>query len=380
MEEEIRLPDGETARKQSKGPGACQFSCQMRWSLLRYPGKMRPPASIVILLSALTLPVGVLRLSAQEGSGRIAPPPVPPAPGGPAVPSMPVAPAQPLVSEFATAPDTAPVAQPVGPGAPAGGAPAAPAPPMVATPADLVAAPVAPAAAPVPMGATISQMQSDARIIEPERPERVPVYPDDPESAWWEINPHYAFDRAQREQKPLLLLFTGVWNTQAMALSQEVFSTKSFNEYVKEHLVICYLSYPRNYSDAPDALRRLKDKFKVKGYPNVLIFNPNGEVERGIRGYRTGRPVDYFNQLTAACAPVLESIKVQKASLVARGYRDWSNYLGKLVFAKFVQRDATRVILEDASGQRWNVPVNDLAPDDQRLVESFPAVAKVAAP
>ncbi|MBL9159669.1 MAG: thioredoxin family protein [Verrucomicrobiales bacterium] len=323
-------------------------------------------ASLVPTLLALSALVGGVTVVAQEPGGRIAPPPVPPAPGSP--------------SEFATDQPVDPptVAAPV---AAVPVAPAAPAAPMVATPAtptDLAPAPAAPTAAQPPMGATISQMQSDARIIEPERPERVPVYPDDPESAWWEINPHYAFDRAQREQKPLLLLFTGVWNPQAMALSQEVFSTKSFNEYVKENLVICYLSYPRNYTDAPDALRRLKDKFKVKGYPNVLIFNPNGEVERGIRGYRTGRPIDYFNQLVATCTPVLESIKVQKSQLVASGYRDWSNYLGKLIFAKFVQRDATHVILEDASGQRWTVPVNDLAPNDQRLAESFPAVARIA--
>lgn len=332
-------------------------------------------ASLVPTLLTLALVVGSETIVAQDGAGRIAPPPVPAAPGGAA---LPVAPAQPLASEFATAPDTPPVAVPVGPGAPAGVPPVAPPAPMVATPADLAPSPVAPTATQVPMGATISQMQSDARIIEPERVERHRIFEDDPESAWWEVNPHFAFDRAQREQKPLLLLFTGVWNPQAMALSQEVFSTKSFNEYVKEHLVICYLNYPRNYSDAPDALRRLKDKFKVKGYPNVLLFNPSGEVERGIRGYRTGRPVDYFNQLVGACTPVIESIKVQKAQLVASGYRDWSNYLGKLIFAKFVQRDATHVILEDASGQRWNVPVNDLSPDDQRLAESFPAVAKIA--
>jgi hypothetical protein len=332
---------------------------------------MRRFASIVPNLVTLAYMAGGSALWAQDGGGRIAPPPLPPAPASGSGDTLPLPPAQPAPSQPVAAPVATPVAEPVGPSVPTSSL-------MVATPADFSPAPPPPAAVPPPGGATISQMQSDARIIEPERSERVPVYPDDPESAWWEINPHYAFDRAQREQKPLLLLFTGVWNTQAMALSQEVFSTKSFNEYVKEHLVICYLSYPRNYSDAPDALRRLKDKFKVKGYPNVLIFNPNGEVERGIRGYRTGRPIDYFNQLVTACRPVLESIEVQKTQLVARGYRDWSNYQGKLVFARFVQRDATHVILEDASGQQWTVPQNDLSPDDQRLAESFPAVAKVA--
>lgn len=230
---------------------------------------------------------------------------------------------------------------------------------------------------PQPMGPTVSQMQSRGSVIESVRPERVKVYPEDPESAWWEINPRYAFARAQREQKPLMLLFTGMWNTQAMALSKEVFSTKSFNEYVKENLIICYLVYPRNITDAPDSLRNIKEKFKVRGYPNVLIFNPNGEVERGIRGYRTGRPVDYFWELKNTCQPVLNAIVEQKKGLVPYGYRDWSNYQEKLIFAKFVDRDKAWTRLQDVSGEIWTIKINDLAPDDQRLVESFPAKESV---
>lgn len=250
-----------------------------------------------------------------------------------------------------------------------------PAPPP---PGDLVPAPAPAVSSTLPTGPVVSERQTGSRVVEIERPERVPVYPDDPESAWWEVNPSYAFLRARREQKPMLLLFTAIWNPQAMALSEEVFATKSFNEYVKENLVICYLSYPRNITDAPDSIRRIKDKFKVKGYPNVLIFNPNGEVERGIRGYRSGRPVDYFNRLTAACQPVLASVEEQRAELVARGFRDWSNYLGRLLFAKFVERDATHLVLLDAVGQRWTLPINDLAPEDQRMAESFPPVPRLA--
>jgi len=321
----------------------------------------------------ILLPVGILigpsRLGAQDEDGRVnAPAPPPPA----APQAMPVAvPAAPGQDEFAPGPMT--------PGELPASAPSVTATiepgemvipskkPIITKPTDKV----------VPTGATISEMQSQSRVLEDQRPERVQVFPEDPDSAWWEINPHYAFDRAQREQRPLMLLFTGIWNTQAMALSQEVFATKSFNNFVKENLVICYLNYPRNYTDAPDALRKIKDRFKVKGYPNVLIFNPNGEVERGIRGYRTGRPIDYFNDLVGACRPVIESIRVQKAELVARGYRDWSNYLGKEIFARFVKHDGVRVVIQDASGQRWTIPLNDLAPEDQKMVESFPKVDKL---
>lgn len=218
----------------------------------------------------------------------------------------------------------------------------------------------------------ISSLQSQARVIENVRPERVKVYPDDPFSAWWEINPHYAFDRAQLEQKPLLLLFTGIWNTQCMSLSEEVFSTKTFNEYVKENLIICYLNYPRNITDAHEKLREIKNKFKVRGYPNVLIFNPNGEVEKGIRGYRSGRPIDYFNQLKVACTPVLASIEQQRAELVKRGYRDWTNDFGDVIFARFEKRNTEKVILRDVSGEDWMMDIRDLSLDDEKFVESFP--------
>lgn len=312
-----------------------------------------------------------LRLAAQEQPGRVEPAaalPTAPVTQGVPKPGLPMPSATDAFAPGPEARGTPPVAVPIEPGE------------MTAAPSNTPAAmPITPATVSpaAPKGATISEMQSQSRVIEDERPERVQVFPDDPESAWWEINPHYAFDRAQREQRPLMLLFTGIWNTQAMALSQEVFATKSFNNYVKENLVICYLSYPRNYTDAPDALRKIKDRFKIKGYPNVLIFNPNGEVERGIRGYRTGRPVDYFNELTAACRPVLESVRAQKEALTSRGYRNWSNYLGKAIFAKFIRHDGVRVMLEDASAQKWTVPINDLAPEDQKMVESFPGVDKI---
>jgi hypothetical protein len=322
---------------------------------------MKSETPIFTLFSLLIAgAIGAASLTAQEPTGRIAPPTLPP-PAEPATnPPPPASTDLPASPPAAGNPATPPVAVPIGP--------------------DMANPPVAPPVLPAsvvptaPTGATISEMQSQSRVIEDLAPERVQVFPDDPDSAWWEINPHFAFDRAQREQRPLMLLFTGIWNTQAMALSQEVFATKSFNNYVKENLVICYLNYPRNYSDAPDPLRKIKDRFKVRGYPNVLIFNPNGEVEKGIRGYRTGRPIDYFNQLVGACKPVLESIKVQKADLVKRGYRDWSNYLGKAIFARFVKHDQVKVVIEDASGQKWTIPINDLAPEDQKMVESFPAV------
>lgn len=303
----------------------------------------------------------VLSLGAQEPDPAIPPPPLPGAPFG--MSAAPPEAAAPL--SFATQDgQPAPVAVPLLPPPPT---------PSSMAPPPSQAIPMRPIESNVG-GVSVSDPMERSRVITSIRPERVPVYPGDPESAYWEINPSYAFARAQREQRPMLLLFTGMWSAQAMSLSEEVFATRSFNDYVKDHLVICYLNFERNITDNPDALRRLKDRFNVRGYPNLLIFNPNGEVESAIRGYRSGRPVDYFNRLKAACQPVLESVAQQKASMLPHGYRDWSNYLGREIFAKFLEHDGRYVRLGDLSGRDWLLPINDLSPDDQRLVESFPAM------
>ena len=229
-------------------------------------------------------------------------------------------------------------------------------------------------------GAQMSEQVARSRVIEEYKSEKFLVYPDDPQSAWWETNVRYAFARAQREMKPLLLLFTAVWRPEAMNLSEEVFATKSFNNYVKENLVICYLNYPPNIKDAPRSMQWAKKEFKVAGYPSVLIFNPYGEVERSLRGYRKGRPVDYFNNLKGACAPALSLIAEQKKNLERRGYRDWRNPEGRTLFAKFVRREELLMTLRDGRGQEWTIAIKQLIPDDQALARSFPRIDQVSQP
>ena len=213
-----------------------------------------------------------------------------------------------------------------------------------------------------------------SRLVQEYKPEKILVFPDDPDSAWWETNVRFAFARCQREMKPLLLLFTAVWVPRAMDLSAEVFATKSFNSYVKENLVICYLAYPQNIKDAPRSMQWAKKEFKVAGYPNVLVFNPHGEVERALRGYSKGKPVDYFNNLKSACGPVLAAIDEEKKSLSKRGYREWRNPQGRVLFAKFVKRDDLLVTLRDGRGQEWTIAIDHLCEEDQIMARSFPRI------
>lgn len=200
----------------------------------------------------------------------------------------------------------------------------------------------------------------------------VPVSPSDPNAATWQYNPRKAFSLAKTKQKPMLLLFTAQWNTICQSLSSEVFSSKTFNLYAKEKLVICYLDFPRSPLDTSDALRKLKEKFKIRGLPVLLIFNSDGHVVDQITGYHSGRPVDYFNKIKTICEAQIADISQQRQALSNRGYREWENNKGQKFFAQFVSRDNSAITLKSASNDKWEIKIKSLCPADQAYAQSFP--------
>ena len=225
-------------------------------------------------------------------------------------------------------------------------------------------------------GVRVGDVETRRSIVEIARPERVPIFQDDPDSAWWEVNPHHAFNQAQRLQRPLLLLFTADWNAKSKKLSEEVFTTKSFNTFVRDHVVICYLNYPRNRTDAPPALRRWKEQFKVLGYPNLLVFDPDGNVVQELTGYTTGKPVTYFNELREIVMPVVATVEERKKEFRKKGFRDWTNQDGNHLFARFVRHGGGLVTLQGANLETWTIQIDTLDPADQALVKSFPEVGE----
>ena len=119
--------------------------------------------------------------------------------------------------------------------------------------------------------------------------------------ATWERNPSRAISKAKVLDRPMVLLFTGLeWNENAYLLSREVFLTRTFNDFARAHLTLCFVDYPENILKAPDSARALKTKYGVHGYPTLLLLDANGREIHRQTGYRPGRARDYFNQLRRA--------------------------------------------------------------------------------
>jgi protein disulfide-isomerase len=122
----------------------------------------------------------------------------------------------------------------------------------------------------------------------------------------WQADYDAALKQAAAEKKYVLVDFSGSdWCGWCIKLDKEVFSQPEFIEYAKNNLICVLLDFPRG-KELPkaqkDANQALLEKFKVEGFPTVLILNPQGKLIQQT-GYQRGgaaKYVEFIKGLIAA--------------------------------------------------------------------------------
>jgi protein disulfide-isomerase len=116
----------------------------------------------------------------------------------------------------------------------------------------------------------------------------------------WETSYQAAMDLAGREDRVVMLFFTGSdWCSWCSRLSKEVFEHPSFIAYTERYLVPVKVDFPRR-SQLPASLQQhndtLANRFRVRSFPTVVFVDSNGkEVHR--RGYEQGGGPAYLESL-----------------------------------------------------------------------------------
>lgn len=108
---------------------------------------------------------------------------------------------------------------------------------------------------------------------------------------------------AKKENKPLLLFFTGSdWCGWCKKMHQEVFSSSEFAQSVGNNFIFVEVDFPMN-KPLPSAQQQennqLKQKYGITGYPTIIILDPNGNfiAETGYRPGGGKAYADYLKQL-----------------------------------------------------------------------------------
>ncbi len=115
------------------------------------------------------------------------------------------------------------------------------------------------------------------------------------------------FEKASSEAKTsgkyLLLHFSGSdWCPWCMKLERKVLSHEAFKTFAKENLVYVLIDFPRKKQQSEkrkEENRRLMEKFKVRGFPTIIILSPDGEI-LDTTGYRRGGAEKYVARLKEA--------------------------------------------------------------------------------
>ena len=119
--------------------------------------------------------------------------------------------------------------------------------------------------------------------------------------AGWTDDYDAALKQAAAEKKHVLVDFSGSdWCGWCKRLDKEVFDTDAFRKEAPKNFVLLMVDSPRDKSLLSEKAKQqnpgLVKKFKVRGFPTVLVLDAKGEVVHQT-GYRAGGPENYLKML-----------------------------------------------------------------------------------
>ena len=120
----------------------------------------------------------------------------------------------------------------------------------------------------------------------------------------WLTDVPQALAQAKKENKSVVLHFTGSdWCGYCIKQHKEVFSTDEFAKYASANLVLVDVDFPNKKqlpADLKKANEALKNKYKIEGYPTLVVLDATGkELGRAV-GYGGGGPKAVIAELDKA--------------------------------------------------------------------------------
>lgn len=198
-----------------------------------------------------------------------------------------------------------------------------------------------------------------------------------PENKSWHISYVEATKSSRRTGKPLLIWFTDTARSPlCRRLSDDLFSNGGFDRWAKERVVRLRVdntiphkerkgdlgTRKRNYID------KLKKRYKVSGYPTVLVLSPRGAVVNRYRGYKKDSADYYWGRIKRDVDKAENDYGAWREKLEKRGYRMWTSRSGQKTFAKLHRFSSKKVTLIDPDGHRGTTSFRKLSDADQAWI------------
>lgn len=110
----------------------------------------------------------------------------------------------------------------------------------------------------------------------------------------WQTDYKAALEQAAKENKPVLLDFTGSdWCGWCIKMVKDTFSQPDFKSFAKKNLILVELDFPNNKPQSAEVKKQneaLQAKYGVEGFPTLILLNSQGKEIARNAGYLPGGP------------------------------------------------------------------------------------------
>lgn len=107
-----------------------------------------------------------------------------------------------------------------------------------------------------------------------------------------------AVEKAKAEKKNVLLDFTGSdWCGYCIKLDKEVFDTAKFKAWAQKNVVLVQVDFPNKVKLSEKVVKQnaaLKSKYPARGYPTIVVIDPEGKALLTKVGYQPGSGPDAY--------------------------------------------------------------------------------------
>ena len=233
----------------------------------------------------------------------------------------------------------------------------------------------------------VQERERDLMWTDPDNPEKSmegleEVMAEGSRQGPWYLSYSEARRIAMRSGKPILVWFTDTrFSPLCRSLDGEVFSAASFGEWASGELVRLRLDFnvtgagnDQGRSAMDDKIRKenylqsLKRRYKILGFPTVMVITPDGRVVARYRGYKKSYFDFYLARLKNDTRRAVQLHHEWREGMMRRGYREWTDRRGRKVFAKLARYRDGELILVEPDGKRILARENKLSAGDRAWI------------